>query len=234
MAHQLLARHGVVTREAVRSEGVFGGFGLIYPVLKAMEDAGRVRRGYFVAGLGATQFAIPAALDLLRAARERADAAEVVVLAATDPANPYGTTLPFSAIGSGDPDTASDERRGGSQTRPETGRGATRSVGATVVLVDGAVAGFLPRGDRTLLAWLPDQEPDRRRVARALSQALIARARSGGDARRGMLVEDINGQPAATHALAPFLVEAGFVSSAMGMQATFPKPRPVIAESSHA
>src|SRR5262249_51838733 len=152
-----------VTRESVRAEGLAGGFGGLYPILKAMEDAGRVRRGYFVAGLGASQFALPGALDLLRAARERAEEAEVVMLAVTDPANPYGTTIPFSAISRADEDDAG-------------ARGATRSVGATVVLVDGAVAGYLARGDRTLLAWIPDQEPDRRRVGRALAQALIQRA----------------------------------------------------------
>src|SRR5262249_35905720 len=68
-AQQLLARHGVLTREAVASEGTLGGFGVVYPVLKAMEEAGRIRRGYFVAGLGATQFALPGALDLLRSLR---------------------------------------------------------------------------------------------------------------------------------------------------------------------
>ena len=65
MANQLLARHGVVTRETITHEPVAGGFSIVYQVLKAMEDAGRVRRGYFIAGLGAAQFAMPAALDLL-------------------------------------------------------------------------------------------------------------------------------------------------------------------------
>src|SRR5206468_7544568 len=81
------------TREAVSAETVPGGFGLVYPVLKAMEEAGRVRRGYFVAGLGATQFALPGAVDLLRSLRDAPDEPEMAVLAATDPANPYGATL---------------------------------------------------------------------------------------------------------------------------------------------
>src|SRR5206468_3273502 len=93
VTQQLLARHGVVTREAVISETVRGGFGVVYPVLKGLEDTGRIRRGYFVAGLGATQFAMPGALDLLRALRDAPDETEVVMLAATDPANPYGATL---------------------------------------------------------------------------------------------------------------------------------------------
>ena len=70
IAQQLLARHGVVTREGVAAESIPGGFGSVYPVLKAMEETGRVRRGYFVAGLGATQFSLPGALDLLRSLRD--------------------------------------------------------------------------------------------------------------------------------------------------------------------
>src|SRR6266496_2821319 len=86
--HQLLERHGIVTREAVQAEGLAGGFAAVYGVLKAMEDAGRVRRGYFVAGRGATQFALPGAVDRLRALREPGEEPRYVFLAATDPANP--------------------------------------------------------------------------------------------------------------------------------------------------
>ncbi len=93
MAQQLLSRYGLVTREVAAFEGIVGGFGAVYDVLKALEDAGRVRRGYFVAGVGATQFALPPALDLLRSLREAPDDVETLVLAATDPANPYGVTL---------------------------------------------------------------------------------------------------------------------------------------------
>ncbi len=93
VTQQLLARHGIVTREAVAADEVAGGFGIVYPVLKGMEEHGRIRRGYFVAGLGATQFAMPGALDLLRSLRDAPDDPEVVVLAATDPANPYGAAL---------------------------------------------------------------------------------------------------------------------------------------------
>ncbi|MGH9176925.1 MAG: Lhr family helicase, partial [Acidimicrobiales bacterium] len=92
-AGALLERHGVLTREAVRGEGVAGGFAAVYPVLRAMEESGRVRRGYFVAGLGGAQFALPGAVDRLRADR-RATAGEALVLAATDPANAYGLSLP--------------------------------------------------------------------------------------------------------------------------------------------
>jgi ATP-dependent Lhr-like helicase len=207
MAQQLLARHGVLTREAVGAENVPGGFGAVYPVLKALEDSGRVRRGYFVAGLGATQFALPGALDLLRSLRDRTavseegDGPEVAVLPATDPANPYGASLKA-------PLTLAS-------------RGPVRTVGATVVLVDGELVAYLSRGDRQLLTWLPEAEPQRSRAARAVAQVLIDRARSGGESPRGMLIEEIDGAPPGTHPLVPFLVDAGFISGAMGFQATY-------------
>jgi ATP-dependent Lhr-like helicase len=204
ITQQLLNRHGVLTREAVAAENIPGGFGLIYPVLKGLEDTGRIRRGYFVAGLGATQFALPGALDLLRSLRDAADEAEVVVLAATDPANPYGATLKWSP-----------------HSKPsDSSRGPTRSVGATVILVNGGLAAYVARGDRVVTTFLPDAEPERSKTARAIAAALIDRARSGADAPRGMLIEEVDGSPASLHPLAPFLVEAGFVSGAMGMQPT--------------
>jgi ATP-dependent Lhr-like helicase len=203
-AQQLLARHGVVTREAVGAEAIAGGFSVVYPVLKAMEESGRLRRGYFVAGLGATQFALPGALDLLRSLRNGSvdDLPEAVALAATDPANPYGATLPW---------------------HPHAGRSPARTVGASVILVDGALVAHVPRGDRQLITWLPDAEPQRSRAARAVARILIERARSGGDAPRGMLIEEIDGAPPSLHPLAPFLSQAGFISGAMGFQATFRK-----------
>ena len=90
-AQQLLTRYGVLTREVAGGEGIAGGFSAVYDVLKAMEDAGRIRRGYFVGGVGATQFALPAALELLRSFRDAPEDPETIVLATTDPANPYGT-----------------------------------------------------------------------------------------------------------------------------------------------
>jgi ATP-dependent Lhr-like helicase len=94
-------------------------------------------------------------------------------------------------------------------------------VGATVILVDGALAAYLARGDRQLVAYLPDAEPLRSRVGRAVSRALIERARAGGEFPRGMLIEEIDGVPPAAHALAPYLAEAGFTGGALGFQATF-------------
>src|SRR5207245_7968897 len=99
LATQLLDRHGVLTREAVLAESAPGGFAGVYPVLRALEEAGKVRRGYFVAGLGAAQFALPGAVERLRSLRESPtnedDEPATVVLAAADPAQPYGAALPW-------------------------------------------------------------------------------------------------------------------------------------------
>jgi ATP-dependent Lhr-like helicase len=92
------------------------------------------------------------------------------------------------------------------------------------MLVDGALVGYLARGDRQLLTWLPEAEPERSRAARAIARALIERARSGGESPLGMLIETIDGSPAPTHTLAPSLGEAGFIAGAMGMQATLRRP----------
>jgi ATP-dependent Lhr-like helicase len=168
---------------------------------------------------------------------------EVAVLAATDPANPYGSILKFPAFAADgsipaasarqapvasaglSPATSGRSRAEAPESSPgaKAGRGPTRSVGATVILVDGALVGYLSRGDRQLLTWLSDTEPQRSRAARALAQVLIDRARSGGDSPRGMLIEEIDGMQAQTHQMAPFLGEAGFIAGAMGMQATFPR-----------
>ena len=90
-----------------------------------------------------------------------------------------------------------------------------------MILVNGALAAYLARGDRQLVMFLPDAEPDRSKVGRAVARVLIDRARTGGEAPRGMLIEEIDGTPSWRHPMAPFLVEAGFVAGAMGFQATF-------------
>jgi ATP-dependent Lhr-like helicase len=219
---QLLARHGVLTREAVMAEAVPGGFGLVYPVLKGMEETGRIRRGYFVAGLGATQFAMPGALDLLRSMRDEHDdpgEVDVVVLAATDPANPYGATLKWTGRRSTQ-NPQNTQKQSGSAA--DAGRAPTRSVGATVILVNGALAAYLARGDRQLATFLPEAEPERSKVGRAVARVLIERARTSGsvdESARGMLIEEIDGMTPALHAMAPFLGEAGFIAGALGMQA---------------
>jgi ATP-dependent Lhr-like helicase len=200
VAQQLLSRYGVLTREVAGAEGIYGGFSAVYDVLKALEDAGRVRRGYFVAGVGATQFALPAALELMRSLRDMPDDPEVLVLAATDPANPYGTMLKW-------PELAVAE---------SAGRGPTRTVGAQVVLVNGTLAAYIPRGGRQLLAWVPEDEPLRSAIAKPLAARLASIAR-GEEARGGLLIEEINGVPAAEHPLVSILLEGGFCSSAMGL-----------------
>jgi ATP-dependent Lhr-like helicase len=192
LAQQLLARYGILTREVAAAENVSGGFGAVYDILKALEDAGRIRRGYFASGVGATQFALPAALDLLRSLKEQPDEPEVVVLAATDPANPYGTILRWPEA-----------------TQGRDQRGPTRSAGSLVVMVNGALAAYISRGARQLIAFLPDDEAATSSTARALASTL---------ARIGLLVHEINGVPASQHPLAPYLVEAGFSPSAMGFQ----------------
>jgi len=195
--------------------------------LKGLEEHGRIRRGYFVAGLGATQFAMPGALDLLRSLRDEPDEAEIAVLAATDPANPYGATLkwPTRKQPQSAPSTQSQTFSAGSAPSAvnvvDTARGPTRSVGATVILVNGALAAYLARGDRLLVTFLPDAEPHRSKVGRAVAHVLIDRARTGGDAPRGMLIEEIDGTPPSQHPMSVWLTEAGFVSGAMGFQATF-------------
>ena len=221
MTQQLLARHGVLTREAIGAEAVPGGFGVVYPVLKGMEENGRIRRGYFVAGLGATQFALPGALDLLRSMRDAPDEVEIAVLAATDPANPYGGTLKFPAFAAEASPAGASAGQARREVAERAARRPTRSVGATVILVNGALAAYLARGDRQLLTFLPEAEPTRSKVARAVAHVLIDRARSGGDAPRGMLIEEIDGVAPSQHPMGTFLGEAGFVAGALGYQATF-------------
>lgn len=203
MASQLLTRHGIVTREAVAVEHLPGGFSGVYGVLKAMEEIGRIRRGYFVAGLGATQFATPAAVDMLRSVRDESDEASGVVLSSVDPSNPYGAILSWP-------------RRDGDEARGR--RGPTRTVGSLVALVDGQIAAYIARADRQFLTYLPEEEPARSRVSRQLSVLLFRLAAHTPD-RVGMYIPEIDGQPAHLHALAPFLLDAGFVRRGSGFQA---------------
>ena len=130
-AMQLLDRHGVLTREAVLAEGAPGGFAGVYAVLRALEESGKVRRGYFVDGLGAAQFALPGAVDRLRDLREPAAGREPVALAAADPAQPYGAALSWPA----------------NDGRP------SRGAGAYLVIADGRPVVFLERGARTLTTF---------------------------------------------------------------------------------
>jgi ATP-dependent Lhr-like helicase len=192
LAQQLLSRYGLLVREAAGVENIIGGFSAIYPVLKAMEDAGRLRRGYFVAGLGATQFALPGAVDLLRSLRDETDEPESVLLPSTDPANPYGAIVKWP------------------------GDGLSRSVGSSVILVDGLMACYISRGDKQLATFLPEDEPTRSKVARAVAKELASLVEGGR--RRALLITEVNGEPVKKSAVAPFLVEAGFVATSLGYQ----------------
>ena len=195
LAEQLLARHGVLTRDAVAAEEVPGGFAAVYPVLRSLEEAGRVRRGYFVSGLGGSQFAHPGALDRLRALREPdPEAPASAVLAATDPANPYGAALPWP--------------------RAEAAR-PMRAAGAHVALVDGRLAAWIGKGEREVRVFLPEDEPARSALARALAEALARWASATGRLALGWSPE---GPPLADGPLAPFLLEAGFVRSGPGFR----------------
>jgi ATP-dependent Lhr-like helicase len=219
LSHQLLARHGIVTRETAASESVAGGFSAVYQVLKAMEEAGRVRRGYFVAGLGGAQFAMPAALDLLRSLRdapgegtEGANVQRTHVVSATDPACPYGAMVEWPSAGWAD------------EIAHAEGRGPTRTVGSLVILVDGHAAAYMRRGERELLLLGAATEPSRSTMTREAARALARMSRSRDEGRQGLLIADIDGVAATTHPAARLFVDAGFVASAMGLQLR-PVPR---------
>ncbi|WP_424936202.1 MULTISPECIES: ATP-dependent helicase [Bacteria] len=192
----LLDRYGVVTRGSVQSEGVPGGFAQAYRVLAGFEEAGHCRRGYVIERLGAAQFAASATVDRLRGFSGLADPPPrtAIVLAATDPANPYGAALPWP-------------RRDDISHRPG------RKAGALVVLVDGALALYLERGGRTVLSFVDDAD-----ALRAAATELAATARS----RRldTLTVEKVNGQgmygTENGAALGTFLQEAGFVATPRG------------------
>ncbi|MBV9761943.1 MAG: DEAD/DEAH box helicase [Acidobacteriaceae bacterium] len=198
VSQQLLARYGIVMREAAAAEEIPGGYAAIYPALKTMEESGWVRRGMFVAGLGAAQFATPAAVDMLRTFRVDPDRPQSVHLAASDPANPYGALLPWLP-GSSDHSMA-------------------RAAGANVILVNGRLAAFFRRRNPALQVFLPDDELERAKVARDLAQRLALVAIRHRTKRSGLMISTINGVPASDHFLARFLEESGFISTAMGFQ----------------
>ena len=209
LALQLLNRYGVLTRESVAAENVPGGFSAVYDVLKALEEGGRIRRGYFVAGLGATQFALPAAVDLLRQLRNEpsAEKPEFVQLAATDPANPYGSVLRWPDLPLLDEDSESAPRI------------LTRAAYAEVILRNGQLVAWLRRNNPNVLVFLPPDEPERSQVAAGLAHFMCARGqeRMRGGSHQGVLITTINGQPVASHPMARFLMDAGFHPGPLGM-----------------
>ncbi|TAM64403.1 MAG: DEAD/DEAH box helicase, partial [Chloroflexota bacterium] len=200
LALRLLERQGVVTRESVVAEDVSGGFSAVYPILREMEEHGRVRRGYFVEGLGGAQFALPAAIDRLRAGRSEAEVdvgvgpdldggrgAATLLLAATDPANPYGAALPWPRYDDGD-------------RRP-----LPRAAGAYVVLVGGEPVLYLERGGRSIQTLPASVAPAAAEAALAALSGLVADGRL-----RTLEIGRVDGQPAADSPWRAGLEAAGF------------------------
>ncbi len=189
LAELLLERQGIVTRDGVRGEGIPGGYGAVYSELRDLETLGTCRRGYFVEGLGGAQFALAGAVERLRELRRPPDdddeAPDVLVLAAADPAQPYGAAVPWP-------------RRAGAR--------AARVAGAHVVLLDGEAALFVERGGRSLV---PLREPDESWLRPALA-ALVEHVK-GGRGRR-LAVERFDSTPVTESEVLPLLVEAGFLA----------------------
>jgi ATP-dependent Lhr-like helicase len=195
-ADVLLDRHGVLTRGAVVAERLPGGFAAAYRVLKAFEEAGRCSRAYVVAGLGAAQFALPGAIDRVRAQPATADARpRALVLAAADPANAYGAALPWPAR----PDEAASGHKPG------------RKAGALVVLVDGALVLYVERGGRSLLTWPAADE----RLQPAVD-ALALAVREGALGK--LTVERADGGAVGDSALGRALEAAGFRATPRGLR----------------
>ncbi|MBL0705895.1 Lhr family ATP-dependent helicase [Sinomonas cellulolyticus] len=206
LAQLLMDRYGVLTRGSVMSENVPGGFGLLYKVLARLEESGTCRRGYFVDRLGAAQFAVPATVDRLRtfsrddpAGAHPADAAanpprDALALAATDPANPYGAALAWPDV----PGAATGHRPG-------------RKAGALVVTVDGALALYVERGGKTLLAFTDDED-----VLAPAAAALVGVVRAGAVDRLAM--EKVNGHDLLDTPLARALTGAGAYSTPRGVR----------------
>ncbi len=184
LAELLLERQGIVTRDGVRAEGIPGGFGAVYGELRALETLGLCRRGYFVEGLGGAQFALGGAVERLRELRGRdGDELEALVLAAAEPAQPYGAALPWP-------------RRAGAR--------AARVAGAHVVLLGGEAALFVERGGRSLV---PLRDPDESWLRPAL-EALVEHVRRGEVKR--LAVERFDGEPVGETDVMALLLEAGF------------------------
>ncbi|CAN5581188.1 ATP-dependent helicase [soil metagenome] len=192
LAESLLLRWGVVVREAAGAESIHGGFGAVYGVLKALEDSGRVQRGYFVEGRGATQFALSEATDRLRALRSASiETEDAVLLSAVDPANPYGAVLPWPEGG-----------RAEGEAKPRL----ARVPGAHVILVAGHLAAYAREG--SLTTFLPPSDGERVAHLEAIARLLAAEVEGGK--RRALGIERIDGVSARDSALGPYLSSAGF------------------------
>ena len=196
LTEQLLRRYGVLVRSAMSRELVEGGFAALYPILRAMEEAGRVRRGYFVAGMGGAQFALPGTDELLRRAPEMRDGkpkSEVTILAAADPANAYGALLkwPLTVV---------------ENLQPQ------RTAGARVFLLGGRLLAYLGRTGNHLLTFPSEDPADQPHDDEQLAIALAKLA----DAT-GALVSQINGRPASESTLTSTLARHAFTPTTRGL-----------------
>ena len=212
MAQQLLLRYGLVAREAAAAEDLPGGFTAIYPALRQMEDRGWVRRGMFLTGLGGSQFATNAAVEALRGLRAPA-LRSAILLAAVDPANPYGALLPWPRLQE--------------TTDAASSHGMARTSGASVLLVAGELVAYLRRGNPSLKLFLPASQPERddhaRAAAHELAKLALRRQAEPAAARSGVLISEINSAPAREHFFGEFLTEAGFVLTPLGYQMRRPR-----------
>ncbi len=196
-----LDRHGIVSRETMAVESQVGGFGAIYPVLREMEETGRIRRGHFVEGMTSAQLAVPGAVDRLRSLRERPPKPNAVLLSATDPAQPYGIQIPWPIA-----------RRPG---RGKSGK-PRRAIGAYVVLVDGRPSLFVDGGGARIVSFEDESEAS---GAERLDHALRALARGVGRiGRKRLSVEEIDGETARASALGDAFVRAGFRAGYRGLE----------------
>jgi ATP-dependent helicase Lhr and Lhr-like helicase len=187
VAELLLERHGIVTREHVLAEGVPGGFSALYDAFAALETLGVCRRGYFVEGLGGAQFALPGAVERLRAQGE-GDRAPAIVLAATDPGQPYGAALPWPKRD----DDAGETRR------PQ------RVAGAQVVLEGGEPVLYVERGGRGIAVLVDHADPRVTSALRELADFVMA------DRSRRISLERVNGQPVVGSPWEDRLIDLGF------------------------
>ncbi len=239
IAQQLLTRHGIVMRETAIAENIPRGYNTIYPALKTLEESGIIRRGMFVAGMGAAQFAATSAVDMLRSLRMEPPKPETIFLAASDPANPYGTLLPWPRGESGengenDPYQSADAATNNpddAQTKPSSKSASaksqdasarphtmSRTKGAGIILINGVLAAFLRRRNPAIQVFLPENEPERTQFARELSKKLAELAIRRQGRRSGLLIAEINAEPAREHFIARFLEESSFTPSAFGYQ----------------
>jgi ATP-dependent helicase Lhr and Lhr-like helicase len=194
LVERLLLRHGVLLREAIKAEGIPGGFAAIYEVLKALEDSGRVRRGYFVEGLGAAQFVEPGVDERLRSEREPRARPGALLLASTDPASPWGLSLPWPKH---------------EMPRP------MRATGANVVIAgDGRVLAWLARKEHALATFFRERAAERAEDAELVARTLAQPLERGE--RRALLIARVDGGDVHDSSLGPALLRTGFQPTSRG------------------